>query len=522
MDRRIRIMLVALVACFIVLFVQLNNLQVRQASSLDNSQYQPPAQGVINPNALPRGDIVTSDGKIIAESGPIQAGDSYGPKRIYPYGSLYTDITGYFDVVDTNSTGLENEYNAYLVKHQATAHSLSGLLTEQSGTGTVATTINSKLQEVAAAALAPYSNGSVVAIDPATGAILAMYGKPTFDPNLLAQHSQKAVLKYFNSLNPSSSSSPLVNAPVGRTYNPGSTFKVVTTAGIFDHDPSIETQIFPQQTSLKIPQTPQLLHNFGGERCGGALAEILAASCDTAYAKIGLELGANALVSEAGNFGFNRTPPIDLPSYEVATPCFPPLESNPYAASACYPKSVVLANPVIPIGPGNQPFVAYSAIGQGNVTESALQDALIAATIGDGGVMMTPHLMSAIVNSQGQVVSIYKPTPYLTSTSQGTADSVRNLMLGVAAGGTASGLFPPSLNVAAKTGTAETGLSGCSSTWLIATAPAGPTQTPKIAVAAVVPAAAGIGCSETGAAVAGPIVAKIIDAYLLPSAATHG
>ncbi len=510
MDKRIRIILVVLVACFALLFVQLNNLQIRQAPSLDASQYQPTPPGVGKPRYEARGDIVTADGKIMAESGPSRPKDKLGPDRIYPAGSLYTDVTGYYDVVDQNSTGLENEYNQYLVKHQASADSVSGLLTEQSGTDTVATTIDSKLQQIATAAIAPYGAAAVVAIDPSTGAVLAMAGKPTFNPNNLSSHNPKDVSSYYNSLNPSSGSSGLINAATGQTKAPGSTMKVITTAAIFDHMPDLETQVFPQQTSLTIPQTPLPLHNFGGESCGGPLAVILAQSCDTAYAKLGLELGAQNLEKEATAFGFNKVPPLDIPSNEIATPCFPLLDGSTVGIANCPSPS----DPSATIGENNQPGIAYSAIGQQNVTESALQNALIAAAIANGGVMMTPHLMSAIVNSQGQVVTTYTPKPYLTATSQDTADSVRDLMLGVAAGGTASGLFPANLHVAAKTGTAESGTTGCSSPWLIATAPAGANDTPKIAVAAVVPSQAGVGCSETGASVAGPIVAKVVGAYL--------
>lgn len=516
MDKRIKVMLLVLVACFAMLFVQLNNLQIRQAPALDASQYQPLPPGTPNnPMALPRGDIVSADGKVLASESPnANTNDTYGPFRKYPYGPLFAAVTGYYDVVDSNVTGLEYEYNQYLVRHQTTAHNLHGILTEQAGTDTVATTILYSLQVAAAQALAPYSQGAVVAIDPRNGNVLAMYGKPTFNPNELASHNRKTVSSYFKSLNPNSGSSALVNPATARTYQPGSTFKIVTTSAVFDHHPSIETQTFPQLTALKVPGTNLKLHNYGGERCGGGLAVALAVSCDTAYAKIGLELGASALSKEAAAFGFNRTPPIDLPANEVAMPCFPPLDSAPYTNPTCYPKSAIQSDPTIPIGPSNQPFIAYSAIGQGNVAESALQDALITAAIANGGVIMAPHLMSAIVNNQGQIVTTYKPHQYLRATSQDTADAVRQLMVGVASSGTAAGLFPPSIHAAAKTGTAEQGTANCSSTWLVATAPAGPNDIPKIAVAAVVPVQSGLGCSETGAAIAGPIVAKVIDTYL--------
>ncbi|MGP8066261.1 MAG: penicillin-binding transpeptidase domain-containing protein, partial [Acidimicrobiales bacterium] len=163
---------------------------------------------------------------------------------------------------------------------------------------------------------------------------------------------------------------------------------------------------------------------------------------------------------------------------------------------------------------GNIPGVAYSAIGQENVAETALQDALVASAIADNGKIMTPHFMSRIVDAAGNVIETYKPHPWLQATSAVTAEQVRSLMLGVVTSGTASGVgFPPDLHVAAKTGTAQTSNSPCNDDWLIATAPAGPGDVPRVAVAAVVVQPSGI-CDGTGAAVAGPIVRTVLLAAL--------
>jgi peptidoglycan glycosyltransferase len=490
-DRRIKLLAAVLVACFGLLFLQLNNLQVRQASALRSSPYAPREPGNSDPFTQPRGDILSADGVVLAYSTPTK--DGYGELRRYPEGPLFADITGRYDVVDSAATGLEAYYDRYLRPHPSPSGSLSQLLTEHVGTDSIILTVSSTLQHVAEQALAPYPQGAVVAIDPRTGAILALYGKPTYDPNRFASHDPKAVHRYYESLNPTSGTSPLIDFPVAQTIAPGSTFKVVTTSALFDHARRYLTQVFPQQSALSLPETNLQLHNYAGEVCGGDLAEVLAVSCDTAYARLGLEIGAENLAREAQAFGFNQVPPIDLPAGEVAPSYFPPASS--FAQ--------------------NLPGVAYSAIGQENVRETALEDALVVAAIGDGGVIMAPHLLSKVIDDQGHVVASYHPHPWRRATSAATADAVRRLMLGVTApGGTAAGVFPPGLAVAAKTGTAETGSYGCSSTWLVATAPAGAGETPRVAVAAVVPSTAGIGCSETGAQVAGPIVAKVLTAAL--------
>lgn len=488
MNKRIRTAAFVAAACFALLGLQLSNLQVRQASSLQKSAYNPSTTGG-DPFEQPRGDIVSADGQILAYSAPSKGPYKY--LRHYPEGPLFAGITGYWDVTaKAGQYGLEAEYDQYLRPNTPVVHSLSDILTQKTGTDSIAITVSAKLQKVAATALGSLT-GAVVAIDPQTGAILAMYANPTFDPNQISQGDRAAAQKYFLSLNPNSGTSPLINGAIGQRYPPGSTFKVITTATIFDHDPSLESINVPYASSIKLPDTNLLFHNYADERCGGNLAHDLAVSCDTAYAKIGLQLGATNLYDEATAFGFNKTPPIDLPSGEVAASAFPPPST--------------LAQ--------NLPGVAYSSIGQQDVSETALQDAMVAAAIADGGTMMTPHLLSSVVDAQGSVVMKYTPHPWLQATSSATAASVRQLMIGVTQYGTAANIFPPSLNIAAKTGTAEIGGNPCTDDWLIATGPAGPNDTPKVAVAAVVvqPPAA---CDGTGAAVAGPIVKSVLLAAL--------
>jgi peptidoglycan glycosyltransferase len=507
MDRRIRVLALFLVGCFALLIAQLDNIQIRQAPTLNAKTAYQAQTSQLSPFNEPRGEIVTADGVVIARS--VATHDAELEQRIYPDGSLYTDITGYYDTTGFAAPqGIEASYDSDLQPHPATASDLHELLTEQSGTDSVVTTVISSIQQAAATALAHYSAGAVVVLDPATGAVLAMYGKPTFDPNVLASHDAAAVTKAFAALDPSSGSSPLINYATGQEFNPGSTFKVITTSAIFDDDPAIAGMTFKPVAKISLPETNKTLQNFGGEVCGGDLAEVLAKSCDTAYAQIGLLLGAENLASEASAFGFNVAPPIDLPAAEVAEPCFPPVGTATSSNPEC-PAGVVA------IGSANKPGIAYSAIGQENVKETALEDAMVAAAVANGGTMMVPHLMSRVVNSAGAIVSTFSPRVWRQATSADTAAQVLELMRGVVTGGTASAVgFPPADHVAAKTGTAETGTSGCSTNWLIATAPADPEDTPRVAVAAVVPYQAGTTCDGTGAEFAGPIVKSVLAAAL--------
>jgi peptidoglycan glycosyltransferase len=208
---------------------------------------------------------------------------------------------------------------------------------------------------------------------------------------------------------------------------------------------------------------------------------------------MGMSLGATSLTTEAQAFGFNQNIPIDLPG--TATGYFPP--DQPGAQYSLY---------------NNAPSQAYSSIGQDNVNATALQMALVAAGLANQGVIMTPHVMEQIRDSQGNLVTAYKPKPWLTATSAFTAAAVTSLMQAVVTKGTAapsasfSG-FPASWNVAAKTGTAETtNASGQALTndWMIAFAPA---NDPKVAVAVVVPFQP---ADQTGASTSGPPMKTIL------------
>jgi peptidoglycan glycosyltransferase len=501
-NRRIRWLGFVLLACFVLLFLQLNNFQVRQASSLVNNPHN--VSLLPDSYTLPRGDIYSSDGVVLAMSKPTN--DGYGELRVYPpaTATLFAGITGYESVAVGNATGLELEYNQFLTQHNTPSSTLGQLLTQHKTTDDIILTVSVELQEAAASALAGRT-GAVVAIDPRTGAILAMYGNPTFDPNLFSVHSgpkgesgYNAVINNYNKLL-SSPGDPLINYATAQAKAPGSTFKVVDTSTIYDRAPQLATHVFPSVSDVILPETGgQTLSNFDSEPCGGPLAEVLARSCDTAYALIGEQLGPEKLYQEASAFGFDAVPPVDLPESEVAASNFPP------------PQDFA----------GDTPGLMKSAIGQENVTATTLQMALVAAAIANNGVIMAPHLLDKIIDDQGNLVETYHPHAWRRATSAKTAVAVRQLMLGVTEDqyGTAYDVFPSYLfpPVAAKTGTAQINARGCGTyNWLIATAPAGPGQTPTVAVAAIVPVPPGSACVDvTGALEAGPVVRAVMQKAL--------
>ncbi|HET9075956.1 MAG TPA: penicillin-binding transpeptidase domain-containing protein, partial [Acidimicrobiales bacterium] len=279
----------------------------------------------------------------------------------------------------------------------------------------------------------------------------------------------------------------LLSPAYRQTWFPGSSFKIVTSAAAYDHDPALTTKVYPTLAALHLPQTTQQLHNFGGEVCGGQILQNFTVSCDTAYGQMGLDLGAQNLFDEAHAFGFDQTPPLDLPG---------PARSN-------FPTASSFAQAL--------PTLAYSAIGQEDVTATPLQMALVAAGIADKGTIMTPHILDHVTNSQNQVVSTYQPSKWLQATSPATAAQITTLMESVvnAPDGTGTAAAIPGVQVAGKTGTAQTG-TGHTDDWFVAFAPA---QNPTIAVSVVLPDQ-GSASDIQGGTLAAPIARAIIQADL--------
>jgi penicillin-binding protein A len=504
MGRRIRWLGVGMLLCFSLVLVQLVNVQFLRAPALRASSYNP--RNISQKYDNDRGDIYAADGTLLADSVKATSG-SFEYTRQYPQGSLYSQVVGY-DSTYYGTAGVEYQYNNQLAVHTEPAQDFAqilGLDPIPKQTDAVTLTINPVLQQTAATAISQIADANkdaaVVAIDPTTGAILADYSSPTFDPNPLAEPDtvagtaaqQAAGTAYFETKD-AEGFLPGLPLATAETFPPGSTFKVVTTAAIYNLKPSMANIDLPSVESVTFPNSNKPLHNDSGA-CGGTLAQMLPASCDPGYGQLGVLLGAPILAQQAALLGYNSRPPIDLPNNWVATPSFPPASQ---------------------LVPPNQAFLAYSAIGQYDDQASALSNALVAAGVANGGVIMTPHVMAQIRDSQGNIVETAQPKVWMQAMSQKAAGETTALMKLVATIGTAapqadfSG-FPASLDVAVKTGTSQTqNASQDTDDWMIGFAPA---NDPKIAVAVVVPLQP---FELTGAIRAGPIMRAMLEAALAP------
>lgn len=527
MDRRVVWVGTVLLVCFLLLFVQMNNLQVRESAAVRANPFFQTVTTVPSPFFEARGEIVSADGVVLAYSRPTH--DIFGYLRVYPKRTarMFSDVTGYYaNAVAAAPFGVEASYNSYLEEHPAPAGSLGAILGQHSETDNVYLTLSEKLQAAAMASLDASSvknGGAIVVLDPRTGAVLAMYGYPNYNPNTFAVHNPAAVNRLAardSEIAAEGGYDPRLNYAISEREPPGSTMKVITTSAIYDHDPQIEHQFFPPVSYIYFPNSPgaPAFHNYGGEICpagGGYLPQILAYSCDTAYAEIGDELGYPTLAKEAHAFGFC----IGLPASSSceASSAVPPIDLPDAAASLLPPVSTV---------DGSEAYAGFSAVGQFDDTATVLQMALVASAIADNGVIMAPHVVDRVVNPYGETEFSYHPHVWRRATSAATAEQVRQLMTGVTLvpGATAQGLFADwyaegGPTIAAKTGTAEPGSNTCGTyNWLIALGPAAAGQTPTVAAAAMVPVTqaeceSGL-FSPTGATVAGPVLLPVLQEAL--------
>ncbi|CAM2889781.1 penicillin-binding protein 2 [Actinomyces slackii] len=432
-----------------------------------------------------RGAILAGD-LVIAET--VESDDNYAYQRQYPGGAAYAPITGYFSTAFASMTAMEKAGNSVLNGDDPSLFSsrVKSLITggSQRG-GSLELTIDPEVQQVAYDAL-DGREGSVVVMNPSTGAILAMVSTPSYDPNTLASHDNAAASSAWDSLS-QDASSPLVNRAIGgNRYPPGSTFKVITTAAAMRAGMvTPETEVAAPDT-LTLPGTEHALSNYAGESCGDGTVTFSHAfkeSCNTPFAQLAIDLGDKALAQEAAAWGFDSELSI-------------PLKVTP----SVYPTNETQAQ------------TAMAGIGQASVQATPLMMAMVASTVANDGDQMTPHLIARTLDPDLNVVQTTSPKRARKPIDKATADSLTDLMIETVQDGTGRTAHVAGVTVAGKTGTSETGSEeGGPTTWFIGFAGTD-IDKPDVAVAVVLDGGAQTEDTATGGSLAGPIASKVIDA----------
>ncbi|MGW8482705.1 peptidoglycan D,D-transpeptidase FtsI family protein [Microbacterium sp. NPDC055903] len=484
MTKELKRLSIVMLAMFLSLFIATSWIQVVEADNL--AQNKGNTRTRLDSYEIQRGAIIV-DGTPIAYSVP--SDDRYAYQRVYEDASMWAAVTGYFNPVLQSATGIEQAMNEQLSGTGAGAFfaEIERIVSGQDQTGfSVELSLDADAQRAAYEALDGLE-GAVVAIEPATGRILAMASTPGYDTNLLASHDADAVNNTYDEL-VDSASNPLYNRAIaGRLNPPGSTFKVLVAAAALDTGEWTMQSTVPNPARYTLPGTSTQISNSGGGTCGSGttvtLADAIRLSCNIPMAQIAVAIGDEAILETAEKFGFNTA-----------------FQTPVTSTASTYPESGL-----------SDDKTALTGFGQGDVRATPLQMAMVSAGLANDGVVMNPRMVDDVIGNDLSVITSFENTEFGRATTAEAADAVTAAMVASVASGAASNARMDGVDVAGKTGTAENGDTQPYTLWFTGFAPA---DDPQVAVAVVVEDGGGRGQSGSGNSLAAPIAKKVIEAVL--------
>ena len=509
MNKQLRNVVWVIAGCFVLLFAQLNRIQVFEAEALQDNQNN--TRKIQREFDRERGRIITRDGTVVAFSEPV-ADSTFSEQRKYPHGNLYAHTVGYISFT-VGADGVERFFSSELIGDTSDLAQITDEIRGRASKQDVVLTLDHVLQTTAQEALGN-REGSVVALDPRSGELLALWSFPSYDPTPLVSHDGSVSSRAFRDL-AEAESDPLLAKTTQEIYFPGSTFKVVTaSAALETGGATLEAPVFEQSSGYELPLSSSSLRNFGGSTCGGNLVELLVVSCNTGFAELAVEqLGPEAMSREAEKYGFNQELPFDLRPPAVSE--FP----TDYGT--------LVRNPTDEIPAGifeNSAKLAQTSIGQNSVSATPLQMALVAAAVANQGEVPTPHVVKEIREtpevSEGSnteadgpdVVEEFTPDSFSRAMSAESAEQLGQALVETAERGSAKNIAVSGVEIGAKTGTAQIGTEPKRShAWIIAYA-GPPGQEPEIAIAVLVKADPSRP-EQTGGSDAAPIARAVIERY---------
>jgi peptidoglycan glycosyltransferase len=440
---------------------------------------------------IKRGKIYAADGRTLLATNVKKrvAGQTLYFRR-YPTGPLFADVVGY-STQSRNRSGLEQSYNDFLTGSNANLDTVVRSTLDKLRGSTVTgndlvLTIRPGLQALSRRLLQGKC-GAVVAIEPATGRVLAMATNPTYNPNLIERHFAQATRTT------APCGAPLLNRATAGKYQPGSTFKMITASAALDtgrftpespfYDPGYCIEYGKRVRNAGNPEAPETFFNLN-------LTTAFEHSVNSVFCNIGKTLGAGTVLSYADRYGFYSVPPLETPE-------------NERVASGLYDHGRLF----VPKHPDTQVDPGRLAFGQERLQVTPLQMAMIAATIANHGVEMRPQVIERIVSPGGHTITHLQPDRLAQPIKRQTADELTRMMELAVEGGTGTEARITGIRVAGKTGTAETGRANINTTWFAAFAPA---DDPKIAIAVVVENQV----NGFGGSVAAPIARQVMEALL--------
>lgn len=483
MTKELRRLSIIMLLMFLALFASTSVIQVVQAETLSDNPRN--TRALYDSYEVQRGSIIAS-GSAIASSLP--SPDVYSWQRVYTDAEMWAPVTGYINPALGSSIGIERAMNGVLSGQDDSQFfsRLERIFTGQPPRGSnVVLSLDAEVQRAAFEALSGLQ-GAVLAIEPSTGRVLAMATSPSYDTNLLASHDSAAVNADYDALI-ADPADPLYNRAIAGDLNPpGSTFKLVTASAALASGEYTPQSTLPNPATYTLPGSTATIRNAGGGTCGGGsevtIADALRLSCNIPMAELAVELGDAAIREEAEKYGFNQ-------SFEL------PLVSTP----SSYPRALDDAQ------------TALTGFGQGQVTATPLQMAMVSAGIANGGVVMAPRMVDRVIGADLSVQETFDDIEYGRALDGNLAAEMVAMMVANVSEGVASGARIDGVEVAGKTGTAENGDSEPYTLWFTGFAPA---DDPEVAVAVVVEDGGGLGQSGSGNTIAAPIAKKVMEAVL--------
>lgn len=484
MNRNIRLVSIVVLGMFLSLFVSTTAIQVVYQQEL--SQHPNNVRTQLDSYQVQRGPILV-DGSPIAQS--VAVDTDYRWERAYSNGPLYSAVTGYY-TRDQGSSGIEYAMNAEL-SGRSDSQFLTGLnrlFTGQNPAGAaVELTIDPVVQQAAWDALGEMT-GAVVAIDPGTGAIVALVSKPTFDPALLVSSDTEQIIANYQALE-ADANDPLVNRAIAGDLNPpGSVFKLVVAAAALEFGITTADAPLPNPATYTLPGSTSVVNNpTHGAPCGDGetttLRQAIELSCNIPFADLAVQLGDDRIRQMAERLGFNH-------EFEV------PMT----ATASVYPTTGL-----------DDAQTALTGFGQYDVRATPLQIAMISAAIANDGVVQEPTLVEQVLTGDLQELQGQREVEFGRAFSAATAQALGSMMVGSVNSGVASNARIDGVDVAGKTGTAENGEGEPYSLWFTGYLASGEQE---LAVAVVLEDGGGMGQSGTGNGLAALIGQQVMKAVL--------
>lgn len=493
MNKPLRRVAIACLLLFGLLMLNANYVQFVRADNVNNDAGN--RRLLLSEYSRERGPILVA-GQPVAQS-VATPDDELEYLRQYPSGPLYAHVTGFYSFI-FGAEGIERADREVLAgtDDRLFVDRISSVLTgEREKGGSVVLTLDPAAQQAALDGLSGQV-GAVTALDPRTGSILAMVSNPSYDPNLLASHDANGITTAWDALN-ADPARPMLNRSLRESYPPGSTFKIITAAAALSDGDTPETEIYAPRV-LEFEGIDYTLPNQNGASCAGdetaTIREALRISCNTAFANLGVELGARTVREQAERFGFNSTVDVPMTSAESVFPGEPAEAGDDFDPDAL-----------------NDPQLAQSSIGQLNVRATPLQMAMVIAGIANDGIVMRPYLVQERRAPDLTPLETVQPEQLSEAVTPEVAAALRDMLVTVVNDGTGRNAQIPGVTVGGKTGTAQTAPGQPPYAWFVAFAPA---EDPQVAVAVLIEQADVAPDDISGGRLAAPIARSVMQAVL--------